>query len=67
VKLVEQMLDLHKKLAAVRTPQEKTTLERQIAATDTLIDRIVYRLYDLTEDEIRIVEGNGRETSAEAE
>jgi hypothetical protein len=28
-----------------------------IAATDRLIDRIVYRLYGLTEEEIAVVEG----------
>ena len=44
-------------LAVARTPQEKTALERQIAATDTQIDRLVYDLYGLTEDEIKIVEG----------
>jgi hypothetical protein len=57
VKLVETMLELHRQLAAARTPQEKTALERQIAATDQQIDTLVYELYDLTEDEIRIVEG----------
>ena len=57
VKLVEQILELHQRLSAVKTPQEKTTLERQIAATDTQIDRLVYDLYGLTEDEIKIVEG----------
>jgi hypothetical protein len=31
-------------------------LEHQIAATDRQIDRIVYNLYGLTEEEIRIVE-----------
>lgn len=29
----------------------------RIDATDSLIDDIVYRLYDLTEDEIRVIEG----------
>jgi type I restriction-modification system DNA methylase subunit len=56
VKLVELTLELHQRLAAARTPPEKTSLERQIAATDTQIDRLVYDLYGLTEDEIRIVE-----------
>ena len=32
-------------------------LDSQIAFTDTLIDQIVYRLYGLTADEIKIVEG----------
>ena len=33
-----------------------TELERDIAATDDEIDRLVYKLYGLTEDEIKIVE-----------
>jgi hypothetical protein len=57
VTLVETMLALHRRLAAARTPQEQTALERQIAATDTQIDRLVYDLYGLTEEEIKIVEG----------
>jgi type I restriction-modification system DNA methylase subunit len=56
VKLVTNMLDLNKRQAVVRTPQEKTALERQIAATDSQIDRLVYELYGLTEKEIRAVE-----------
>jgi len=63
-KLAEQMLALHRQLASAKTPQEKTALERQIAATDTQIDRLVYELYGLTEDEVKIVEGSG--TPAEA-
>jgi len=39
--------------------QEQTALEHQIVATDMQIDRFVYQLYGLTEDEIRIVEGAG--------
>jgi len=57
VGLVEQMLALHQSLAAAKTPPEKTALERQITATDTQIDRLVYDLYDLGADEIKIVEG----------
>ena len=33
-------------------------LQRQMAAADRQIDRLVYDLYDLTEEEIAIVEGN---------
>jgi hypothetical protein len=35
----------------------RTVLQRQIEATDREIDRLVYELYGLTEEEIRIVEG----------
>ena len=62
VNQVEQMLALQKQLAAARTPQEQTALTRQIAATDTQIDRLVYDLYGLTEDEIKIVEGEPTQT-----
>jgi adenine-specific DNA-methyltransferase len=51
------MLALHQRLATARTPQEKTALERQIAATDTQLDTLIYALYGLTEDEIKLVEG----------
>ena len=33
-------------------------LVRRIAATDRLIDLIIYRLYGLTADEVAVVEGN---------
>jgi hypothetical protein len=56
VKLVESMLELHKKLQAARTPDEKTMLQRQIDATDQQIDTLVYELYALTKEEIGIVE-----------
>jgi len=55
VKLVEQMLSLHKQLAGAKTPDEKTRLQRQIDATDQQIDQLVYELYGLTDKEIQIV------------
>ncbi len=57
VKLVERMLDLHKQLATARTAPETTALQRQISATDKQIDKLVYALYELTDDEIALVEG----------
>lgn len=67
VKLVEVMLALHQQLATARTPQEQIVLERQIAATDTQINRLVYDLYGLTEDEIKIVEREAEpETASDA-
>ena len=58
VALVEQMLKLHRDLAAAKTAHDKTLIQRQIAATDRQSDRLVYELYGLTEEEIAIVEGN---------
>jgi len=55
VSLVERMLELHKR--EPQTPQEADRLQREIAATDAAIDKLVYELYGLTEEEVRIVEG----------
>jgi len=59
IELVEVMLDLHRRLAAAKTPQDRTVLQRQIEAADQQIDLLVYELYNLTDDEIRIVEESG--------
>ena len=69
VSLVEQMLALHKQLPEARTPHEKTALQRRIEATDGQIDALVYELYGLTEEEIRIVEAaqGSRKTALEAQ
>jgi type I restriction-modification system DNA methylase subunit len=57
VTFVTQMLDLNKKLQEARLEQEKTMLSRQIEAMDASIDKLVYELYRLTEEEIKVVEG----------
>ena len=57
VAMVENMLSLHKRLSAAGLPQEKEHLQRQIDQTDRQIDALVYELYGLTEEEIKIVEG----------
>jgi type I restriction-modification system DNA methylase subunit len=56
INLVESMLSLHKRSAAARLPDEKERLQRQIQTTDRQIDKLVYELYNLTSDEIKIVE-----------
>jgi len=58
--LVEQMLSLHRQLTEARTNHEQTLLQRQIEANDRQIDALVYELYGLTEEEIKIVEAAGR-------
>jgi len=49
--------DLNKKKAAEKNPNILDQLETQITATDRQIDRLTYQLYDLTPEEIAIVEG----------
>jgi type I restriction-modification system DNA methylase subunit len=60
VALVERMLTLHKQRAEVKTDHDKNLIERQIEGTDKQIDALVYELYGLTEEEIKIVEGAGK-------
>lgn len=54
VALVDRMLELHKRTPA--TPQEQERLARDIASTDREIDNLVYQLYGLSAEEIKIVE-----------
>jgi hypothetical protein len=58
VTLVERLLHLHRRRLAVRTPDEKERLDREIAATDSHLDDLVYDLYGLTAEEIGLVEGS---------
>ena len=46
----------HSIRAVAKTGHEKEALQRQIDATDRQIDRLVYDLYGLSEEEVQIVE-----------
>ena len=48
------------RLQTAKTDHERNVLERQIAATDNEIDALVYELYDLTQEEIAIVEESSK-------
>ncbi len=54
------MLELSERLAGARIGWERTVIEHQLSATDRQIDRLVYDLYGLTEQEIAVVEGESR-------
>lgn len=56
ISLVESMLSFHKSLASAQSPHEKERLEKQIKSTDEGIDKLVYELYGLSQEEIEIVE-----------
>jgi type I restriction-modification system DNA methylase subunit len=55
INFVDEMLELHKKIKTIKNPNEKTRVQRQIEATDDRIDKLVYELYNLTPEEIKIV------------
>jgi hypothetical protein len=56
VRLVDSMLAAKQRLAVAKTDHERTALLREADAVDGRLDRLVYDLYGLTDDEIAIVE-----------
>jgi len=56
VEKVKSMLEAKKQLALAKTDKDKTYYENKCSTFDRQIDRLVYDLYGLTEDEIQIVE-----------
>jgi len=57
VSLVEQMLAAKPQLACAQSDKDKDFYENKCVGLDRLIDALVYNLYGLTDDEIKIVEG----------
>lgn len=57
VKLVDTILQLHQQKQNATLATEIEQLEQRIAFTDNKINQLVYQLYGLTAEEIRIVEG----------
>lgn len=51
-----EMHSLTEKLRTAKNPNAQTVIQRQIEATNRQIDQLVYELYGLTDDEIRLVE-----------
>jgi len=58
IDLTDKMIQLNKDLANSKTPNLKRNIQRQIDAADKQIDKLVYELYGLTEDEIEIIENS---------
>ena len=57
VSLVTQMLEAKKQLQSIKTDKDKTYYENKCTDLDLAIDQEVYKLYSLTPEEIKIVEG----------
>lgn len=56
--LVDQITETKKAILIAKTESEKEYLEKKCSIIDKQIDQLVYELYGLTEEEIKIVEGN---------
>jgi hypothetical protein len=57
IKFVDKMMELNKQLVEAKSVAQKEIIQRQINSTDKEIDQLVYELYGLTKEEIKIVEG----------
>ncbi len=58
VELVDRMLELNKqKHSGKLAPSQGQRVDREIAATDQEIDKLVYELYGITDEERKIIEG----------
>jgi type I restriction-modification system DNA methylase subunit len=60
IQLVDQMLEAKKQVASARTERDKTFYESKCATLDRQIDELVYELYELTLEEIALVESAGQ-------
>lgn len=49
------MLDSKKQLAAAKTENDKNYYQQKCQSLDNQIDKLVYELYGLTEEEIKVV------------
>lgn len=58
VTLVDNIIALNKKLSVEKNPNSITMINRQINAVDKQIDALVYKLYNLNDEEIKIIEGD---------
>ena len=56
--LVDNIIILNEKLILEKNPNSITIINRQINALDKQIDALVYKLYNLNDEEIKIIEGN---------
>ena len=58
IKLSQKMIQLHDELKNIKTPTEKKYLIKQIKILNKQINQKIYKLYNLTEEEIQIIEEN---------
>jgi len=57
VRRINEILTSKKQLQHAKTDSDKNYLQRKCERIDKEIDQLVYNLYGLTEEEIKIVEG----------
>ena len=58
IALVQQILLQNRQLLSLKDEREQQLLQVEISTIDKKIDQEVYRLYGLTDQEIKVIEGD---------
>jgi len=58
IDLVRLMLALNRQLLLVKIPEQRESIKRKIETADRQIDKLIYNLYGLTDEEISIIENS---------
>ncbi len=56
IKLVESAIQIYERIASAKSQNDREILKRQSVEIEALINKLVYELYGLTDEEIKIVE-----------
>jgi len=56
IKLINKQIEHHKLIRLTDSESKKQLIQKQIDATDEKINKLVYKLYNLTDEEIEIIE-----------
>jgi hypothetical protein len=56
VNYVDEICQLNANLQKARSPQEQANVQRRIVSTDFQLNTLIYRLFGLSEDDIRTIE-----------
>jgi hypothetical protein len=58
INLVGNLLDENKLLESVKSDNEKEQIKRKISFLEKNVNQLVYSLYNITEDEINVIEAS---------
>ncbi|WP_275531868.1 TaqI-like C-terminal specificity domain-containing protein, partial [Brachyspira hyodysenteriae] len=56
IELVDSMIILNKKLISEKNPNSLNTINRQISACEKQLDNLIFSIYNLNDEERRIIE-----------
>ena len=61
IDLSKKLLDAHERLLTNKSPKERKIYQKQSEIAIVELNQLVYELYDLTDEEIKIIEDHHKE------